>query len=280
MTGIAGTPDQLIVFVGSGWLPRYLVGALESRGAHVCRIALAGSVPGWLRDDSHVTLVTFDDFIEKLNIAAERGYRDIAFAGGIRRPTTDSVHSDSGRSVVAQLSVGDDSAVRYVLERVQALGLNILGVHQLLPELLPRAGIPTRRKPDESDVRDASRAAEIVSRLGDLDLGQAAAVAQGICLGIEIVSGTDAMIASAGSLRGYLPNLRGAEGVIYKAAKPSQDLRMDFPVVGPATICKTAEAGFAGVVIATDQVLLLEPERTRQLADERGIFLWSREPVT
>ena len=62
--------------------------------------------------------------------------------------------------------------------------------------------------------------------LGSFDVGQAAAVRDGVVGAIEAVEGTDAALRRAAALCG-----RGL--VVAKAAKPGQDLRFDRPAIGP-----------------------------------------------
>ena len=141
-----------------------------------------------------------------------------------------------------------------------------------------RAGILVG-EPTAADIADADRAAKIVEGLGALDLGQGAVVAQGLCLAVETLPGTDAMLAFAAlhdpALR---PNPKGARGVLYKAPKPGQDRRIDLPAIGPETVAGAARAGLAGIAWEAGGVLLLDRDATVAAAAAAGLFLWSRAP--
>jgi DUF1009 family protein len=129
-----------------------------------------------------------------------------------------------------------------------------------------------------ADRDDAARAAAIVAALGAADAGQGAVVAQGLCLGLETIQGTDAMldfVARTGA--GFRHDPAGARGVLLKAPKPGQDWRIDLPAVGPDTMRAAAAAGLAGVVVQAGGVLLLGRDETVAAADAAGIFLWGRE---
>ena len=69
------------------------------------------------------------------------------------------------------------------------------------------------------------------ARLGELDVGQAVVVQQGLVLGVEAVEGTDRLLARCGELR-----REGPGGVLVKLKKPRQERRADLPTIGPATI--------------------------------------------
>ena len=141
-----------------------------------------------------------------------------------------------------------------------------------------RAGILVG-EPTAADIADADRAAKIVEGLGALDLGQGAVVAQGLCLAVAALPGTDAMLAFAAlhdpALR---PNPKGARGVLYKAPKPGQDRRIDLPAIGPETVAGAARAGLAGIAWEAGGVLLLDRDATVAAAAAAGLFLWSRAP--
>ncbi|MBL3554656.1 LpxI family protein, partial [Rhodovulum sulfidophilum] len=125
----------------------------------------------------------------------------------------------------------------------------------------------------------SARAAAIVAALGASDLGQGAVVAQGLCLAVETLPGTDAMLAWVADVAGACrPDPKGAKGVLCKAPKPSQDRRVDLPAIGPATVEAAHRAGLAGIAVEAGGVLVLEPEETLARADALGLFLWVREP--
>ena len=66
-------------------------------------------------------------------------------------------------------------------------------------------------------------------------------------------------------------------GVLVKAAKVGQDLRIDMPTIGPRTIDAVARAGLAGLVIEAGKVMILDRETTLQAARDKGLFLVASE---
>ncbi|MHA1128546.1 MAG: UDP-2,3-diacylglucosamine diphosphatase LpxI domain-containing protein, partial [Alphaproteobacteria bacterium] len=65
-------------------------------------------------------------------------------------------------------------------------------------------------------------------------------------------------------------------GVLSKAPKLDQDLRVDLPAIGPDTVRNAAKAGLAGIVISAGGVMVLDRETTISEADRLGLFLWVR----
>jgi DUF1009 family protein len=74
------------------------------------------------------------------------------------------------------------------------------------------------------------------------------------------------------------PVLRGEagrpRGVLAKASKPGQELRIDLPTIGPETVRHAAGAHLAGIAGEAGQILLLDRSETLRLADEAGLFVF------
>lgn len=275
----AGT---LAIVAGAGDLPRLIAEDCRRRG-HAYRIVrFEGITLDWT--DGHPVIPAVFEKPGRLFADLRRaGCTRIAFAGGITRPRVSPLRFDLtgirlAPRLFAALRAGDDGALRIVTEIFEAQGLHIVGAHHLLEGLLAPEGVLTAAKPAEDDRRDALRAAEIVAALGKVDVGQGAVVAQGICLGLESIQGTDRMLDfvadSAGAFR---PDPDGARGVILKAPKPGQDWRTDLPAIGPETVRRASRAGLAGIVIEAGGVLVLGLEETVAEADAHGLFLWARK---
>ena len=84
----------------------------------------------------------------------------------------------------------------------------------------------------------------VARALGLLDIGQGAVVARQYVLAVEAAEGTDAMLRRCRDLNNW--GFKSRKGVLVKAPKPGQDLRLDMPVIGPRTVELASEAGLAG----------------------------------
>lgn len=212
---------------------------------------------------------------------AARGVTRVVFAGAMQRPRLEPELFDARTAtlvpqILAAIQSGDDTTLRAVIGLFEEFGFEVAGADQLAPDLVPPEGVIAGQVGD-ADRRDAARAAEIVAGLGALDLGQGAVVAQGLCLAVESLPGTDAMLdfvaRHAARLR---PDPEGGRGVLYKAPKPGQERRIDLPAIGPDTVAGARLAGLAGIAWEAGSVLLLDRAALVAAADEAGLFLWSR----
>jgi len=271
------------MIAGLGQLPTQIARALAAAGHDVVLAEMEG-----FPADNPDALPSLRFRVEKLGALfralRERGVVEVVFAGRVGRPRIDPKRFDVktmtlAPRVMGALRGGDDAALRIVLDIFEREGFTVRAAHEIVPDLLPPAGVLTTAAPGERDRKDAARAAGIVRALSAADVGQGAVVAQGAALAVESLPGTDAMLAwvarSAGACR---PDPAGARGVLYKAPKVGQDRRVDLPVIGPATARGAAEAELAGIAVEAGGVMVLDRAATVAACDAAGLFLWVRPP--
>jgi hypothetical protein len=272
----------LAIVAGRGALPRLIAEDCARRGRPYRVVAFAGVPLDWT--EGHPVLPAAFEKPGRLFAALkDAGCRAVTFAGAMTRPELNPLRFDRtmlrlAPRVLGGLRGGDDRTLRVLAEIVEGEGLELVPPQALLAGLLAPAGVMTRAAPSDADRADAVRAGAIVAALGTVDVGQAAVVAQGLCLGVESVQGTDALLAFvAATGAAFRPDPAGGRGVLVKAPKPGQDWRMDLPAVGPETLRGAAAAGLAGVAVRAGGVLLLGCDETVAAADAAGLFLWGSE---
>jgi len=67
--------------------------------------------------------------------------------------------------------------------------------------------------------------------------------------------------------------VRGAATMV-KVSKPNQDLRFDVPVIGPLTLEAAHRAKLRVIGVEAGRTLLLDPQKTRALAEEWRISIY------
>ncbi|SHG23482.1 LpxI family protein [Cognatishimia maritima] len=208
------------------------------------------------------------------------GVTEVVFAGAMSRPNLDPMQFDAFMQATAPrlteaFGQGDDVLLRLVVSLFEENGFAVRGAHELL-QATANGGLIAGPAPDERALADAARGVEILHVMSGLDLGQGVVVAGGLCLGIETLQGTDAML---GFVAQTPKHLRRAKGVFVKAPKAGQDLRVDMPAIGPDTIRNVAQAGLAGVALAAGRVLVLDRAVTLKLAEDLGVFIYGLEEI-
>lgn len=263
--------SQIAIIAGEGGLAPAIAAHLPEAPV----FALEGFAP-----PIPATSFRLERLVPFLDHLAEIGVDRVVFAGAVRRPRLDPESFDPRTAqlvprILAAMQSGDDAALRAVLDIFEEFGIGVVGIADILPELMPGAGV-LQGEPSRADQADAERGQQIVAALGPLDLGQGCVVAQGLCLAVETLPGTAAMLGFVAAHQGLKPNPKGARGVFYKAPKPDQDRRIDLPTIGPDTVDQAAAAGLAGIAWEAGSVILLNRDETIARARDAGVFLWSR----
>lgn len=262
------------IIAGEGRLPAALASGLSEPPLVA---ALDGSAPEGLTVDLRFRVERLVPFLRALE---RDGVGQVIFAGAVTRPRLDPALLDEATAsllprLMGAMAQGDDATLRVVIELFEEFGFSVVGVGQVAPALLPGAGM-LAGSVSPRDEADAARAAAIVAALGAVDVGQGAVVAQGLCLGVEALPGTDALLTQVAGIGALRPDPARGKGVFYKAAKPGQDRRIDLPTIGPETLRGVLAAGLGGLAFQAGSVICLDLDEMRALAGELGLFLWAR----
>ncbi len=261
---------MLALIAGQGMLPGILAAHMDQPPL-IC--ALEGFEPDGLTPDMVFRIETLGSFLAAMS---DKGINEVCFAGAITRPVIDPAAIDAATLPLvpvlhAAIQSGDDSALRAVMGIFENHGFSIRAAHEIVPSLLPDAGMLGQVQPGAQDETDAARGAAIVSAMAQVDIGQACVVAQGQALAVEALFGTDWMLASLAQRPAHPKG-----GLLFKAPKPEQDRRADLPTIGPSTVRAVQDAGLRGIVVAAGGVMILERDAVIKACDAAGLFLWVR----
>lgn len=269
---------SVAIVAGSGDLPILVADRLRAQGRPHRILAFRGFADRALKARADCVVGLLDI---KRAVACLDEWRPaiVTLAGGLRRPAAsaalDAFAAFRNRDEIARLmSRGDDTLLRGVMGLLEEKGHAIVGVQDLAPELMAAAGIYGAVQPNEGDRAALALGFALLDHLSAYDIGQAAVIRGGRVLAIEGPEGTDRMLARASGLRARRLMRRSAEGgVLVKAPKRGQDLRVDLPAIGPRTVANAARAGLAGIAIESGSTLVLDREGTIAAANRLGLFL-------
>ena len=276
----AGPPTPLAIIAGRGELPRRIAERRVVAGLPTHLVIFPDCAEPWMSDHSHGHY-EFERLGRVFRDLRQIGVTHVTFAGAMNRPRIRPWRTDLKTIAIAikalpLLRKGDDEMLRGYASMVEAEGFRMIGAAEILgDELTVQPGALGTCVPSDRDRADAARAAQIIAALGPHDVGQGAVVANGLCLAVEAIEGTDLMLARVAEL----PAERRASapppcGVLFKGPKPDQDRRIDLPTIGPATIEGAKAAGLAGIIAVAGETLLLSPSATRAAADTAGLFVY------
>ena len=276
-SGAVAAPP-LAILCGSGAFPLEVAAEARRAGRDPFLIGVVGTTDAPVEAFPHVWL-RMGEIGKLFAVLKERAVGEMAMIGAMTRPEFADLRLDWGAvrraAELAQLfRRGDNGLLVGLAEIFEREGVRIVGAHEVAPRLTAPAGLIGAYPVSPEDRSDIGLGARLIEALSPFDAGQGAVVAAGRVLAIEAAEGTDAMLARVAELRasGRL-RPRGPAGVLVKAPKRGQDLRLDMPAVGPHTIAGAAKAELRGVALAAGRVLVAERERCAREADGAGLFL-------
>ena len=277
--------STLGIIAGGGGLPVAVAQSAREAGRAVFIVALLGAADRGLETFPH-EWVSLGEAKKLLAALRKQGCKDVIFAGRVARPKFSELRTDSKGllllpRIVAAARKGDDALLRLLADILGEEGFRTVGIAEATPGLLVPDAVLGRIEPGKEERADIARAADVVRRLGELDVGQAAVVADGLVLAVEAAEGTDAMLARVAELP---ETIRGSatrrRGVLVKALKPTQDGKTDLPVIGIATVRNAAAAGLAGIAVEAHFTLVLDRSGVVAAADSSGLFILGFVPGT
>jgi DUF1009 family protein len=267
------------MIAGGGELPRAIAQSVVASGRAVHILAVKGSADeAWLAEFPH-DWMTLGEWGKSVRLLAAAGAKEIVLVGRVDRPTLSEIKFDTkGLMILPSLVVaarkGDDAMLRVTSDFFAREGFTVLTAAEAAPGLVMAEGPLGKLKPNAQQQDDIGRAFAIIRALGDLDVGQAAIVCDGLPLCVEAAEGTDAMIARVASLR---RNLRGTpdkkRGVLAKGLKATQDRKTDLPVIGVETVRGAHAAGLVGIALEADASLIVGKAAVAAEADRLGLFI-------
>jgi len=271
------------LLAGSGQFPMLVATGARQAGCRVVVIALRGEADQHLRDlaDTFYTsgIVRLGRWIR---LFRREGAGQVIMAGRVRKTR---VHGSARwlqwlRYLPDWTSIKvwyfatrdkrNDSLLSAVADQMQQKGLTVIDSTQYCPESMAPEGVLTKASPTATQQKDIELGWRIAKEMGRLDVGQSVAVKEQDVIAVEAVEGTDAMIARAGELA------RSGGWTLVKVAKPNQDMRFDVPTVGPDTIENLHRAGGRVLVVEAGKTLLIDRDKTVELANRYGIAVVGR----
>ncbi len=281
-TAAAGFGDggarPLAILCGSGAFPLEVAADARAGGREPFLIGVVGASDVSIEAYPHVWVRMGE--VGKLFAALKgRGIAEIVIVGAMTRPDFSDLRLDWGAvkraAGLAQLFRRGDNGLLVGLAAIfEREHIRVVGAHEAAPRLVAPAGPIGARAASADDETDIASGAALLDALSGFDAGQGVVVAAGRVLAVEAAEGTDAMLARVADMRasGRL-SFKGPAGVMVKAPKRGQDLRLDMPAVGPRTIEGAAKARLRGVALAAGRVLVAERARCAREADAADLFV-------
>jgi DUF1009 family protein len=268
-------PSRLGILAASGSLPIAVCEAAQAKGIDVFAVAIRGQASTDIARFPHRWL-RLGEVGGMLNALRDANCQQIVIVGALKRPDLWRVGMDFGfiwhlPTILSLTRGGDDTVLKRVVRFFEGQGFTVRGAHEIAPSLLAPCGPCGAHRPKDEHEADIAHGLSLLEALGPFDVGQSVVVARGHVLAIEAAEGTDEMLKRCGSLHQW--GRQGRAGVLIKAPKIGQELRVDMPVIGPRTVENAAAAGLAGIAVMSGQVMIADQAEMISVADRNEIFV-------
>ncbi len=264
---------KLGIIAGGGLLPKYLAEHCQYNGREYFVIALVGNADQRVLHELPVKWVRLGAAGKIIQSLKEQNVEEIVMVGAVRRPSIMTLFPDwRAISIIFRIGSimlgGDNSLLTAIAEEFEREGFKVIGIDELLSDLLAPAGPFGMIKPNSQDLKFIQSGILQAQIIGQQDTGQAIVIQNNTIIGTENKSGTDELIKRC---RNTVSD--HGKPILIKIKKPDQDRRVDLPTIGVRTVQLAAECGFSGIVVETGQTLVVDRAKVTKMADQCGLFV-------
>lgn len=269
---------KLAIIAGGGTLPKILADYCRKNNLDYFILAIEGNADRAIfGPDTPHKWIRIGQAGTGFKYLKDEKVQDVVMIGTIRRPAFSDLLPDLRTTAffakIGLKALGDDGILRALIKEIESENMKVVGIHEIMPDLLVKEGLLTHAKPDKQALADIKRGVEVGLKLGELDVGQSVVVQQGLVLGVEGIEGTDELICrTAGYVR------KGDAGVLVKLRKPQQDMRADLPTIGLKTLENALAAGLKGIAVHAGNTLIVDEENVIKFANEHKMFMIGINP--
>jgi UDP-2,3-diacylglucosamine hydrolase len=273
--------EKLGLIAGNGKFPFLVLDAARAQGYDVVVAAIKEETAPEIesRGAAAVHWLSLGELSKLIETFQREGVRRAVMAGQVKHKQIFSSIRPDWRLAKLLLSLtkrNTDSLLGAVANVLAEEGITLEKSTWLLEPLLVKAGILTKRQPNEQERKNIDYGRAVARQLAQHDIGQTVIIAESACVAVEAMEGTDAVIERAGqimrSLGSEASTLERALTVV-KVAKPNQDMRFDVPVVGAKTIEAMSAAGATCLALDAGKCLLLDGDKIVDAANAADIVV-------
>ena len=277
---MASHEKRLGLIAGNGRFPFLVLDAARAQGLEVIVAAIKEETfPEIESRAATVHWLSLGELSKLIETFKREGVHRAIMAGQVKHKQIFSSIRPDWRLAKLLLTLGSrntDSLLGAIAKVLAEEGIILEDSTSMLEPLLSKAGVLTRRPPTEPEQKNIDYGRTLARHLAQFDIGQTVVVAEGACVAVEAMEGTDTTIERAGQIMGSLesnPSILSRALTVVKIAKPNQDMRFDVPVVGAKTIEVMRSAGATCLAIDAGRCLLLDGTKITSAADAANIAI-------
>ena len=168
--------------------------------------------------------------------------------------------------VLKASKLGDAAVLKVLIKILLENDIKVIKLNTFNPELTLKKGIYTKVKPSKKDIKEINKGIKILKKINSHNYTQALIIRDNKVISLEGIKGTKEMIKS-------IPKSKINKGILIKLPKAKQDLRVDLPTIGIETFKDCNKAGIKGIVVKSNQNIILNKDTSIKYANHNKLFL-------
>ncbi|MDA7705005.1 UDP-2,3-diacylglucosamine diphosphatase LpxI [Rickettsiales bacterium] len=264
----------ICIIAGKGDLPKMAIKKLQSEKKNFKLALIADQdYDDEIKNYPH-QIFPFGHIGAFLQFTKEAKISKIVMVGAVKKPSLAALKFDKMgmillSKILKQKLFGDDNLLSTIIDFFEKKGLKIIGIDEIIDDLLIEKGILGKIKADKNYLKDIEIGKNALQTTSDLDLGQSIIIQQKLIVAIEALEGTDELIKRSKKIQ--LEG--GSKPILVKMKKKNQNKKVDLPAFGIKTVKNLVQNNFAGAALEAGSCLIINKKEVTEYANKNGIFI-------
>ena len=257
------------LFLGEKDLPNEIIKKIKRKKIKYFIIDLTKN--NKFKKNKNSFFINIGKFGEILKLIKSKKCNKVIFAGNIIKPKISKLKLDLKGlfyipRIVKASKLGDAAILKVLIKILSENKIKVIKLNTFNPELTLRKGIFTKIKPTLLEKKEILKGIQILKKINSYNHTQAVIIRDNKVISQETRKGTKEMIKS-------IPKSKIKKGILIKLPKAKQDLRVDLPTIGIDTFKDSNKVGVKGIVIKSNQNIILNKEACIKYANKNKLFL-------
>ena len=259
------------LFLGEKDLPNEIVKKIERKKIKYFIIDLTKN--NKFKKNKNSFFINIGKFGEILKLIKSKKCNKVIFAGNIIKPKLSKLKLDIRGlfyipRIVKASKLGDAAILKVLIKILSENKIKVIKLNTFNPELTLKKGVYTKIKPNLLEKEDISKGIRTLKKINSYNHTQAVIIRNNKIISRESRKGTKEMIKS-------VTKSKIKKGILIKMPKAKQDLRVDLPTIGIDTFKDCNKVGIKGIVVKSNQNIILNKEVCIKYANQNKLFLIS-----
>jgi len=257
------------LFLGEKDLPNEIIKKIERKKINYFIIDLTKN--NKFKKNKNSFFINIGKFGKILKLIKSKKCKKVIFAGNIIKPEISKLKLDLRGlfyipRIIKASKKGDAAILKVLIKILSENKIKVIKLNTFNPELTLKKGIYTKIKPTLQEKEEIDKGIKTLKKINSYNHTQAVIIRDNMVISRETRKGTKEMIKS-------ITKSKTKKGILIKLPKVKQDLRVDLPTIGIDTFKDCNKVGIKGIVVKSNQNIILNKELSIRYANQNKLFL-------